>query len=280
MKRITLLTITILLCQGAFGADEIATIRAYVDTNLCARLMPGPITPSHIECSQRSGKEKVQPVLVRLSNNMIFSVNKEKMLQPLVSQLAEASGQLKVKNGSMKLQDVKAIEASSIPAGDPDQALLSPGSKEANPETWEKIRHELAMMTYITEFDFISFTLSGVDVILTGWTVRPTNRDTAYNLVKNIPGVETVTNNIEVLPTSNFDMQIRAGVRAALQQNLSRYFWRTGSDIKIIVKNGQVVLLGKVASKGDSDIAYMRANSVRGAFRVVNLLRVESSTNK
>jgi hypothetical protein len=281
--RIALATIAILLCQcGVWaGEKEISTFRAYVDTDVCARLMLGPITPSRIECSQTTGKDKAEPVLVRLSNNVVFSVNKQKMLQPLVSQLAEASGEIKVKAGTMKLQDVKAIDAASIPAGDPERRLLTANRQtEANPQTWEKVRHELAMMPYITEFDFISFSLSGVDVILTGWTVRMTNRDYAYNTVKNIPHVETVTNNIEVLPMGSFDMQIRAGVRAALQRHLSRYFWGSGSDIKIIVKNGQVVLLGVVGSKGDSDLANIQANSVQGVFKVFNLLRVESSTKK
>src|SRR5215471_17496888 len=111
------------------------------------------------------------------------------------------------------------------------------------------------MLRYISVFDFISFTQNGGEVILTGWTVRQTNRSTAFNIVKDIEGVESVTNNIDVLPLGSFDMQIRAGVRAALQRNLSRYFWGSGSDIKIVVKNGDVILLGTVSSKADSDIA-------------------------
>ncbi len=279
--RIALLATTALVCQCGIWAGEISTFRAYVDTDLCARLLLGPITPSRMECSQSTAKDNAEPVLVRLSNNMVFSVNKQKMIQPLVSRLAEASGEIKMNAGTMKLQDVKAIEAGAIPAGHPDRKLLAASPKtEANPETWEKIRHELAMMPYVTEFDFISFTLTGVDVILTGWTVRQTNRDYAYNVVKDVPRVETVVNNIDILPLGSSDMRIRSGVRAALQRNLSRYFWRSGSDIKIIVKNGQVVLLGTVASKTDSDIAYMRANSVPSVFKVFNLLRIADATKK
>jgi osmotically-inducible protein OsmY len=136
------------------------------------------------------------------------------------------------------------------------------------------------MMPYISEFDFISFTQSGSDVILTGWTVRSTNRSTAYNVVKDIPGVETVINNIEVLPLGSIDMQLRAAARAALQRQLSRYFWGNGSDIKIIVKNGQIILLGSVATKSDSDVAFIQCNSVSGAFKVFNMLRVQSSQSK
>jgi hyperosmotically inducible protein len=280
MMRIILLITAALLCDRAIRAAEISTFRTYVDSEICARLMLGPIGPSRIECSQRTAKEKAQPVLVRLNNNMVFTVNKEKLIQPLVGQFAEASGEIKVKAGTMKLQDVKAIGTGAIPGGDPDRKLLDAGRKATDPATREKIRHELAMMPYVTVFDFISFTLSGSDVILTGWTVRQTNRDYAYNIVKNIPQVETVVNNIEILPLGSFDMQIRTGVRAALQRYLSRYFWGSGSDIKIVVKNGQVILLGVVSNKADSDLATIQANAVPSVFKVFNLLRVAEPTKK
>ena len=279
--KIALITTVVFWCQCVVWAGEISTFRAYVDTDPCARLMIGPITPSRIECSQRTGKEDADLVLVQLNNNMVFGVNKQKLLKPLVGQLAEASGEVKAKSGSMKLENVKAIEAASIPAGDPDRRLLEENSQtKADPQTWEKVRHELAMMPYITTYDFISFSLSGVDVILTGWTVRPSNRNDAYNMAKRVPGVETVINNVEVLPVGRLDMEIRAATRAALQRQLSKYFWRTGSDIRIIVKNGQVVLLGTVINKADSDTAYIQTNTVRGVFKVINLLRVQSSAEK
>jgi len=89
--------------------------------------------------------------------------------------------------------------------------------------------------------------------------------------------VETVINNIEILPLGSFDMQIRAGVRAALQRHLSRYFWGSGSDIKIVVKNGQVILLGAVTRKADFDLASIQSNTVPGVFKVFNMLRVQSA---
>jgi osmotically-inducible protein OsmY len=136
------------------------------------------------------------------------------------------------------------------------------------------------MMPYVSEFDFISFTQNGPDVILTGWTIRAINRDTAYNAVKDIAGVESVVNNIAILPLGTFDMQIRAGARLRLQRLLGRYFWGNGSDIKIVVQNGQIILLGTVANKADSDIAFIQCNSVPGAFKVFNMLRVQASQNK
>jgi len=146
--------------------------------------------------------------------------------------------------------------------------------------TFEKIRHELAMMPYITTYDFISFTMVGNNVILTGWTVRQTNRSEAYNRVKTVEGVDNIVNNIEILPLGSMDMQIRAGARAKLQRMLSRYFWGSGSDIKIVVKNGNIILLGSVAKKEDSDIANIQCSSVPLAFHVFNMLRVQEPAGK
>ena len=278
----TLLTISLLMFSPAMAAEEISTFSAYVDSDICARLMLGPITTPRLECSKSTFKDGCDPVLVQLRNNTVLTVNKQKMLKEYVGQFAEASGEVKVKNGTVKLQAIKPITAESVPEGDPGRKMLDIRTyrTDGSAQLHEKIRHELAMMPYISEFDFISFTLNGADVILTGWTVRITNRSTAFNLVKNIQGVETIVNNIDVLPLGSFDMSIRAGARAALQRHLSRYFWGSGSDIKIIVKNGQIILLGTVASKMDYDIANIQCNSVPNAFHVFNLLRVQSSEKK
>jgi osmotically-inducible protein OsmY len=282
MKHLIRMVPALLALGHVASGAEVATVKAYVDTDVCAHLMLGPITQERMELSKKAFKQGDQPVLVQLSNNAVFNINKPKMVKDLVGQLAEATGELKVNDGQIKLQGVKPIEAASIPAGDPARKLLDVRTYKVKdgPALHEKIRHELAMMPYITEFDFISFVLNDSEVILTGWTVRITNRSEAQNRVKSIKGVETVVNNIEVLPMGSFDMQIRAGARANLQRFLPRYFWGNGSDIKIIVKDGAIILLGSVATKSDSDIATIQCNSVRGAFKVVNLLRVAAAPEK
>jgi hyperosmotically inducible protein len=282
MQYLACMVAILLICGGVAAAGEATTIKAYVDTDVCAHLMLGPITEQRIEMSKKAFKQGDEPVLVQLSNGSVMQVNKPKMVKELVGQLAEATGEVKPKDAQMKLQSVKAIEAGSIPAGDPARKLLDVRTYKAagGPALHEKIRHELAMMPYISEYDFISFNINGGDVILTGWTVRITNRSEAQNRIKNIEGITSIVNNIEVLPMGRFDMNIRAGARAALQRNLSRYFWGSGSDIKIIVKDGTIILLGSVATKADSDLAYMQCNSVPSAFKVVNLLRVTGPTQK
>jgi hypothetical protein len=243
--------------------DKISTFYAYVDSDVCARLMLGPITQARIDCSKKAYKQGSNIVIVRLDDNVVFSVNKVKLVKEYLGGLGKVTGEAKTKSGEMKLDSFMPEQMSDIPTDSPAQKLLDVRNYKAKSTDglFEKIRHELAMMAYITTFDFISFTMIGDDVILTGWTVRDTNRN--------------VTNNIDRLPLGNQDMQIRASARAALEQQLGRYFWSNGSDIKIIVKNGNIILLGAVATKEDSDIATIKCNSVSMAFSVINLLRVE-----
>lgn len=282
MKNTFLVMFSLLLGSGVCAGAEVSTFHAYVDSDLCARLMLGPITSSRIECSQKTQKEGSDPVLVRLKDNTVFNVNKEKMVKDYVGKFAEITGETKLKSGTAKLQSVKAEESSSIPQGDPGRKLLDVRTFKttASAKTFEKVRHELAMMPYITVYDFISFTMVGDNVILTGWTVRETNRSEAYNRVKSIEGVDKIVNNIDVLPLGSTDMQIRAGARGRLQKMLSRYFWGSGSDIKIVVKDGNIILLGSVATKADSDIANIQCNTVPFAFHVFNMLRVQQPAGK
>jgi len=272
----------LLLTSGICFCAEVSTFHAYVDSDLCARLMPGPINSSRIEWTLKTYKEGSNPVLVRLNDNTVFDVNKQKMLKDHVGKYAEVTGKANVKSGTMKLESVTPEQASNIPKGDPAHRLLDVRLSRAKDSAslFEKVRHELAMLPYVTVFDFISFTMIDHEVILTGWTVRQTNRHDAYGVVKHIEGIEKIVNNIEVLPLGSFDNDIRVNARAKLQRFLSRYFWGSGSDIKIVVKNGKIILLGTVATKADSDIATIQCRSVPMAFQVFNLLRVRSSAEK
>jgi osmotically-inducible protein OsmY len=280
MKNTFLVIFGLLLSSGVCAGRRSVNLHAYVDST-CVHLMLGPITSSRVECSQKTNKEGSNPVLVRLKDNTAFDVNKQKMVKDYVGKFAEVTGEAKLKSGTMNLQSVKPEPSENIPQGDPGRRLLDVRmfKTQGGAKTAEKVRHELAMMPYITVYDFISFTMVGDNVILTGWTVRQTNRSEAYNRVKSIEGVAGIVNNIEVLPMGRTDMQIRAGARARLQRMLGRYFWGSGSDIKIVVKNGNIILLGSVASKADSDIANIQCSTVPFAFHVFNMLRVQQSAD-
>jgi osmotically-inducible protein OsmY len=91
-----------------------------------------------------------------------------------------------------------------------------------------------------------------------------------------------VNNQIEVLPLSPFDDQIRYRTLNTLLRSapLSKYFLGVQPSIRIIVKNGNVTLDGVVLNNTDRQVAYIAANGVSGVFSVTNNLRTEGELNK
>ena len=142
----------------------------------------------------------------------------------------------------------------------------------------QQVRHELIMLPYYSIFDDLGFRVDGSTVILTGQVVRPTLKSDAENVVKRIEGVKNVVNNIEVLPLSPMDNQIRRATARAIYGDTTlstRYGFQALPSIHIIVKNGHVRLEGVVANQMDKQIAEMRAKSVPNVFSVDDELRVE-----
>jgi hyperosmotically inducible protein len=169
----------------------------------------------------------------------------------------------------------------------------------------QQVRHQLLSLPDYQVFDSLSFGIRDRTVILTGYASRPILKDEAQKVVKSIPGVETVENQIKVLPFSNFDDQTRVAVyrriygQPALRKytsappgfgafpSVARAAGGITNDppigyhaIHIIVDNGHVILKGVVDSESDATIAYVQANSTPGTFSVENDLVVPGAPPK
>jgi hyperosmotically inducible protein len=146
-------------------------------------------------------------------------------------------------------------------------------------EIVKHVRHELVMLPYYGLFDDLAFRVDGGTVTLLGSVVRPTLKDDAGRVVKKVPGVQQVVNNIEVLPVSPLDDQIRRAEYRAIYGDPSisiRYGYRALPSIHIIVKNGHVTLEGVVANQADKNLIGIKANGVPNVFSVTNNLLSES----
>lgn len=160
------------------------------------------------------------------------------------------------------------------------------------------VQREVATLSNYGVFDSVSFTVDNGVVVLNGQASRPTLKKSADRVVQKIEGVHSVENNIEVLPNSRFDndVRVRAYVTIYGDASLSRYnpnrgtpLWvsparlatgltndppRGHHPIHIIVQNGNVTLEGVVDTEGDKNLAGIRANGIQGAFKVTNNLAV------
>src|ERR1022692_4515477 len=172
-----------------------------------------------------------------------------------------------------------ALQFSVIAKDKDHKDAFIPGDANEN-RIAKEVRHELVMLPYYGVFDDIAFRIEGGNVTLLGQVTRPTLKSDAGNVVKRVEGVTHVDNQIEVLPLSPMDNQIRMAEYKAIYGDASistRYGYRALPSIHIMVKNGNVTLEGVVANQGDKDLINIRANGVPNVFAVKNNLHVEGS---
>lgn len=158
-----------------------------------------------------------------------------------------------------------------------------PTAPRTDEDLAKAVRHEVVMYPRYTLWDDISFRVNNGNVELTGAVNQPYKKDDIARLVKNVPGVETVTNEIKVLPLSPNDDRLRLQVARAIfrDPNLSRYAMGAVPSIHIIVDNGHVTLTGVVGSAMDKQLAGMRASGAGLSFGPVdNRLTIDNQKHK
>lgn len=155
--------------------------------------------------------------------------------------------------------------------------LAAQTSERAAERITKEVRHELVTLPYYDVFDNLAYRVEGPKVTLLGQVTRPTLKSDAENVVKKIEGVESVDNQIEVLPLSPNDDRVRLAAYRTIfsRAPLQRYQLSAVPPIHIIVRNGNITLEGVVANEGDKNMAGLAAHDVHGAFSVSNNLRIE-----
>ncbi len=156
---------------------------------------------------------------------------------------------------------------------------FTPGPKN-EAKLARQIRHSLLMLPYYSIFDDLAFRLDGRTVTLEGacppeppWDIK----SDAENVVRGIKGVKKVINNIQLLPLSSMDWQIRrAEARAiyGIPEIGMRYGYQALPSIHIIVENGHVTLEGVVDNQFDDTLIRTTANEVPNVFSVTDDLTV------
>lgn len=202
----------------------------------------------------------------------------------------------------------------SAQTGNAAQQNNSKTAQQNNPNTWSPqeltpivnaVRKQLLNLPHYDVFDWLTFSIQGHTVILHGYASRPILKTGAERAVKGIKGVESVQNDIKVLPYNSIDDQIRVQelVRVYSQPEMRKYtdapIWshlyptvgRMAGGITedpphgyfaihIIVDNSHVILEGIVDNATDAEIADVQANSVPGVFSVTDDLIVPRTQEK
>lgn len=122
------------------------------------------------------------------------------------------------------------------------------------------------------QYSNVSVAIKDKVVTLTGVLENQTERTLAENVVKAIPGIKSVVNNITVQePTPTVKVDVDANIRTAIE-NL--YKTSNYTDVKVTVANGEVVLSGNV-KRADLQKVMQIANEAEGVKKVTNNMTVK-----
>jgi hyperosmotically inducible periplasmic protein len=138
----------------------------------------------------------------------------------------------------------------------------------------EKLRYD--RVGFGNAFNAIALNVQNGVVTLSGDVRDYAARDSAIAIAETTPGVKDAVDNINVLPTSPMDDELRLSVARAIYGNsvLSKYAQDPQRPIRIVVDNGHVTLYGVVDSQMDKQIAETQAKSVPNVFSVDDKLVV------
>jgi len=155
----------------------------------------------------------------------------------------------------------------------------------ANLTREQRVRIEQALLRELTPtigvFDYVAFQLDAKGTVTLLGQVRDPNLKThVAEDAKKIEGVGRIRNQIEVLPISPTDDQIRRAVYTAIysQTGFARYTQGTAPPVHIIVKNGSVRLEGYVANKVELAQLDSAAKAVPGVLSIRNNVRIDPET--
>ncbi|HJR59112.1 MAG TPA: BON domain-containing protein [Vicinamibacterales bacterium] len=140
----------------------------------------------------------------------------------------------------------------------------------------DAVASSITSYSHFTIFDDVSVLADDGTVTLRGKVTMPFKRDDIGRRVAAIDGVRAVRNEIEVLPVSAGDENLRRRIARAIYGNPA--FWRYAAlpnpPIHIIVERGRVTLTGVVPSDVDRALARSLATG-QGELSVTCALRTD-----
>jgi hyperosmotically inducible protein len=168
-----------------------------------------------------------------------------------------------------------------IPAGlllTASLALASTDSADRKDlQLFKDVAKSVNRYTHFTIFDDVNAQVNDGVVTLTGKVTMPYKRDDIMKRVADVAGVVEVRDNIEVLPVSSFDDQLRYRIARAIYRNPNFWNYAIGPNpsIHIIVDHGHVTLTGVVNNDLDRKLARSLVTQF-GVMSVTNDLKTDA----
>jgi hyperosmotically inducible protein len=147
---------------------------------------------------------------------------------------------------------------------------------ESDADLAEAVAARLRRDVLYSIFDDIGVQVNDGVVTLKGSVTMGYKLKDAAEVAARVPGVREVRDELELLPTSGFDDQLRWAIANRIYRDtmFEEYAFRADPPIHIVVDRGRVKLTGWVRSEVERVKAGFLAGEVLGVFSVDNQLRV------
>jgi osmotically-inducible protein OsmY len=147
---------------------------------------------------------------------------------------------------------------------------------ESDQKVGEEVAKKIRSYPFFTVYDDANIALNEGHVTLTGYVTMPFKTQEIAKRVSKVMGVQSVTTEIETLPTNIGDGRLRARLTRRIYGDpmFREYAYRLNPPIHIIVVRGKVALTGAVRSRVEKLKAEHIARGTFGVFNVENRLSV------
>lgn len=203
--------------------------------------------------------------LLRDNNIQVSVENGVITLNGVVRSLAEKE---KIAHYAHEVEDTYTIEnLLTIQAGNLSDQQIA-----------DSVMAQVDKYVFYSVFDWIEVRVNNGVATLSGWVDEPWHKSGYEKQAKKAVGVKQIKNEIETLPASFTDDDVRRQAAMVIYDDpiLDRYGYRAVPAIHIIVNMGVVTLKGVVASSFDANRAGSLVRYRTDAFDVVNQLQFQS----
>ncbi len=168
---------------------------------------------------------------------------------------------------ALKPQDVQSLVV--------DELKVARGESDA--QVGNTVANRIRRYVLYSVFDDVNLTVQEGVVTLTGRVTQGFKVKDIEDVVSRVMGVQEVRNELQVLPNSMVDDQLRNSVASQIYGDplFESYAFQVNPPIHIIVENGRVTLTGVVTSQVERTKAEMIARLAFGVMAVENKLQLE-----
>jgi osmotically-inducible protein OsmY len=230
-----------------------------------------------LACATGAPAQRVQPsdqaiardVVERLMSHDVagVSVSVESGIVTLRGTVPTLWMKERAREQALKAADVITVLSEvTVPRGESDKALA------------DLVVQRLQRYVFFTIFDDADVGVDDGVVTLTGRVTMPYKAEAFADLASRVPGVQEVRNEMQTLPVSRFDDQLRYAIARQIYGDplFAHYAVQINPPVHIIVEHGNVTLTGVVFSEVERRKAEAIARSTFAVMSVTNKLRTET----